>query len=414
VTDRPAKCLLIARNFPPVIGGSAVVYAQLARHGDGGIVVLSGRHDISTGRHLEGWRAHDAVCGYPIYRTAWLRPKERGARRKTVFAPLADLIRDYWTRFRVLLRVAGICLRYRIRVVCIGELISLGWLATAFRRFPGMRTICFIHGEEITTQFGFRRFARYRAKSLRDADAVIAVSSYTRDQLVELMGVPEKKIEVINNGVDLERFRPVPPSGELVQELGLFGRRVILTVSRLMQKKGIDSTLHALRDLVADHPDLIYLVVGEGEYREPLQSLAGELGLQDHVRFCGKVEGDELASYYALADFFVMPNRRMPDGDTEGFGLVFLEANACRKAVIGGRDGGVVDAVLDGETGLLVNGHSIDDIRTAIRRLLEDTSLRDRLAEQGYRRALESGWGARAEQFLALVDRLGADRDDSR
>ncbi|MBI1181928.1 MAG: glycosyltransferase [Alphaproteobacteria bacterium] len=403
MTDRPAKCLLVARNFPPVIGGSAVVYDQLAANAQGMIVVLSGRNDIETGRPLEGWGRFDAGRTYTVHRTAWLRPRERGGRR-TLLSPVAALVRDYWTRLRVALRVIGLCAQYRIRVICIGELISLGWLASLCRLIPGLHAICFVHGEEITTEFGFRRFARDRARSLRHADAVVAVSSYTRHRLQELMKVPPAKVEVINNGVDLARFRPVPYPAELAARLGAAGRRVILTVSRLMQKKGIDSTLYALPALVEEWPSLLYLVVGEGEYRTQLESIARELALDEHVVFCGAVQGEALADYYALAEFFVMPNRRMPDGDTEGFGLVFLEANACRKAVIGGRDGGVPDAVVDGETGILVNGQSIDDLRAAMRALLADDTLRDRLAEGGYRRALESGWASRARKFLALVE----------
>lgn len=382
-----------------------MVYDQLASHAGGQIVVLTGRHDIETGLELAGWRDADGNCPYPVHRIAWLRPSER-QRQPGMLSAACALLADYAIRLRVCLAMFALCLRYRIRVVCIGELISLGWIASFLRLMPKMRTICFIHGEEITTQFGYRRFARNRARSLRDTDAVVAVSSYTRDQLVALMATDPAKIEVINNGVDLERFRPVPARADLTARYALAGRRTILTVSRLMEKKGIDSTLYALAGLVGARSDLLYLIVGDGEFRAPLQSLVRELRLEDHVVFAGPVAATDLADYYALGDFFVMPNRRMPDGDTEGFGLVFLEANACRKAVIGGRDGGVVDAIVDGETGLLVNGHSIEAIRAALETLLDDTEARDRMADTGYERALRSGWASRAAQFTDLIDRL--------
>jgi phosphatidylinositol alpha-1,6-mannosyltransferase len=383
-----------------------MVYDQLASHAGGRIVVLTGRHDIETGLELPDWRALDESRAYPIARIGWLRPRE-SRRRPGPLSAGAALFADYWTRLKVTAAIIRLCLTHGIRVVCIGELISLGWIASALRLVPGMRSVCFIHGEEITTEFGYRRFARNRARSLRHADAVVAVSSYTREQLVALMGTDPAKIEVINNGVDLDRFHPVPQRADLVARYGLTGRRTILTVSRLMEKKGIDSTLYALAWLVESRPDLCYLIVGDGEFRASLESLVRELQLESHVVFTGPVRVEDLADHYALGDFFVMPNRRMADGDTEGFGLVFLEANACRKAVIGGRDGGVVDAIVDGETGLLVNGHSIEAIRAAMANLLDDPARRDRMAEAGYRRALGSGWPSRAAQFTALVDRLG-------
>jgi phosphatidylinositol alpha-1,6-mannosyltransferase len=401
VSVRPT-CLLIARNVPPVIGGSAVVYDRLAAHAGGRILVLSARNDVESGRPLPGWAETDAARPYPVERIAWLRPPESRAPP----SPLRALARDYATRLAVAAAVLRLCLRHRIRVVCVGELISLGWIATALRRVPGMRSICFVHGEEITTEFGYRRFARHRARALADADAVVAVSSFTRDRIVARMGTDPAKIEVINNGVDLDRFRPVPRRDDLVRRLGLGGGPVLLTVSRLMEKKGIDTVLRALVDVAPAHPGVRYLVVGEGEDRARLEALARDLGVAGLVAFAGAVQADELSDYYALCDVFIMPNRRMPDGDTEGFGLVFLEANACRRPVIGGRDGGVVDAVVDGETGLLVDGADPAAVRGALLRLLGDPVLRERLAEAGYRRALASGWASRAAQFMVLVERL--------
>ncbi len=106
---------------------------------------------------------------------------------------------------------------------------------------------------------------------------------------------------------------------------------------------------------------------------------------------------------YRSCTLFAMPNRTLADGDTEGYGLIFLEANACGKAVIGGRAGGAVDAIIEGETGLLVDGYDIDAIAAALRRLLGDPAYTDHLAQGGMRHARALGWDRSARKFLEAV-----------
>ncbi|MCK7579231.1 MAG: glycosyltransferase, partial [Chromatiales bacterium] len=141
--------------------------------------------------------------------------------------------------------------------------------------------------------------------------------------------------------------------------------------------------IRALPRVLEVAPNTHYLIVGEGHYRPVLERLVDDIGVRAHVTFAGKVREEELAAYYQLCDVFVMPNREMPDGDTEGFGLVFLEANACGKPVIGGRAGGAVEAVRDGENGLLVDGWSVAEVASALSRLLTDRVLNARIAARG-------------------------------
>ena len=111
--------------------------------------------------------------------------------------------------------------------------------------------------------------------------------------------------------------------------------------------------LPAIRQAV---PDVVYLIVGEGSYGDTLRKLVVDLRLEDAVIFTGAVSDAEAVEFYRTCDVYVMPNRATEDGDTEGFGLVFLEAGACGKPVIGGRAGGVPDAITHEVTGLLVEG----------------------------------------------------------
>ena len=157
-----------------------------------------------------------------------------------------------------------------------------------------------------------------------------------------------------------------------------------------MPRKGMDRVIEALPMVLEKCSDVVYLIVGgvltseDEAFRQTLMQRVRELGLGDRVLCVGQVPPDELPLYYTTCDVFVLPNRETADSHgVEGFGIVFLEANACGKPVIGGRSGGVADAVVHGETGLLVNGEDVDEIADAIITLLSDTALAQRLGGQG-------------------------------
>jgi len=149
-----------------------------------------------------------------------------------------------------------------------------------------------------------------------------------------------------------------------------------------------------------------YLILGDGELRPEVERIIAAEGLGEHVTLVGKVSDTELVDYLRLCDLFLMPNRTMEDGDTEGFGLVFREANACRKPVIGGRAGGVVEAVVENVSGLLVDGNNFDDIAVAIERILGDDALAERLSAGGLQLALDNNTASVARQFVKTCERV--------
>jgi phosphatidylinositol alpha-1,6-mannosyltransferase len=152
-------------------------------------------------------------------------------------------------------------------------------------------------------------------------------------------------------------------------------------------------------------PDTTLLIAGPGS-QERLTELAHRLGVQDHVRFLGLVERKKLLMLYAACDVFLLPGREV-EGSAEGFGIVFLEAAFAGKPVIGGRQGGVPEAVADGETGLLVDGASVVEVAGAVVRLLRDPAYAQRLGASGRRRVMEQFDGrAQRESFARIVDRL--------
>lgn len=397
------RCLLVASIFSPINGGSAVVYETLCRFAPvGSMVVFAPWRHYIDGREIEGWREHDAAAPYPVYRTELLRPPMQEPPRHR-WESLWRLLRiDLPLKVRIMRELWRIVKAHEINVVCIGELNSGSWMGVFCQRVLGCRMINYIHGEEITTETEYRFYGRQRRRYLRRSDAVVAVSRFTQKALVGLMGVPESKITLINNGVNIQRFVPAEPSSELLDRHSLHDRRVILTVGRIVPRKGLDVVIRALPRVLDAEPDAHYLIVGEGHYRPVLERLVDEFGVRAHVTFAGKVREEELAAYYQLCDVFVMPNREMPDGDTEGFGLVFLEANACGKPVIGGRAGGAVEAVRDGENGLLVDGWSVAEVAGALSRLLTDRALNARIAARGLEIARASSSCSKAEQFYSL------------
>jgi phosphatidylinositol alpha-1,6-mannosyltransferase len=250
----------------------------------------------------------------------------------------------------------------------------------------------------------WRQAAKLRVMTwtYRHADLVIANSSYTRDQLVEL-GVPPSKIALLYPGVDVERFRPGQPHGDLDAAIGLApGQRLIVSVGRLSRRKGFDQVIRALPILVRRGLDIRYVVIGIGEDWDYLHTLAQDMNVSDRVHFLGHVSPEDLPRWYNAADVVTMPNREIA-GDTEGFGMVFLEAAACGKPTVAGMAGGTGSAVIDGVTGLRVDGASTEAVAYALSRLIEDPALAAELGANGHRRALSDfSWESVAERTVGL------------
>src|SRR5262249_5045606 len=204
--------------------------------------------------------------------------------------------------------------------------------------------------------------------------------------LVQKAGASPERIEIVQPGCDIDWFRPTCPRMDLRHQfLGdRIKDKVVLSVGTLQARKGHDMVIRALPRLPQLVPGGTYLIVGEGPYRDVLEKVALELEVGDRVVFAGRVSAEELPDVYAISDVFVMPSREQTDKcDVEGFGLVFLEASACAKPVIGGRSGGVHDAIVDSVTGLLVNPRDPEDIANALAQLLRDEDLAVRLGQHG-------------------------------
>ena len=405
--DTKVRCMMIASTFPPIHGGSAVVYENLCeRMPSGSIRVLSARKNYQDNSEIEGWREHDAACTFTIDRIEFLRPL-LAPPPANIMVSLARLVfQDLPLYAKVLISAARLVKRHDINVICIGELVAGSWIGIALSKLFKCKLVVYVHGEEITTASSGRLYANRRKQYLAAADKIVAVSSFTCDALTLQMDVKPESIVLIHNGVDTDRFSPGPRDPSLIARHGLEGKKIILTVGRLIPRKGIDMTIRAMAAVVRARDDVHYLIVGDGGIRAELAQLIVAEGLGKHVTIVGKVTDQELLDYLRTCDLFVMPNRTMPDGETEGFGLVFREANACHKPVIGGRAGGAVEAVVDGKSGLLVDGTNPQEISDAILRILSDPVLVANLADYGLQLARDNDTKAVARQFLRTCERL--------
>ena len=361
------RYLALSEYYLPHKGGHVIwLHETLRRLGQSRVIT----------HRLPGQAVHQSLDGVDIQRInldrhPWLRPES-----------LAMYAR---------LTVQGLTAARRMRPAAIlaARVLPEGLAANIVAGALGVPSVVFAHGEEITcwTHRGPRSRRALTAatkrrllwRTYRHADRLIANSRFTRD-LLTAGGVDPRHIAVIHPGVDPDLYRPAPRDPTLVEQLGLAGRRVILTVGRLSRRKGQDALLGALPAIAAAIPDVVYLIAGDGDHAKVLRDLADSLGVADRVRFLREVPDDQLPAIYNLADLFAMPNRVLPDSqDVEGFGIVFLEAGACGKPVIAGRSGGVPDAVLDNQTGILVDGDDIPAIAAAAIAVLGDPDLADRL-----------------------------------
>lgn len=343
------RLLMITELFLPTKGGTAVSFDDdFRRLGGKSVHVVT----AAVPGDAEFDRDHpNTIHRLRLERSPWLRPES-----------LLMYGRLLWTS----LHLAFI---NRFAAVLAGRALPEGLIALTVGRLRGCRVMIYAHGEELT---GWGRGWKFRTMcfTLRRADHVLANSDFTRDTLISLIGVKPQRIVMTYPTVDVDRLRPGLPFDDLHASLDLAaGQRLVLSVGRLQRRKGFDQVIRALPGLVARGFDVRYAIVGIGDDREYLLGLAREQGVGDRLHLLGHVEPADLPRWYNACDLFAMPNRDI-NGDTEGFGLVFMEANACAKPVIAGRAGGTGSAVEDGLNGLRVDGEEVSAVEAGIAHLL--------------------------------------------
>jgi phosphatidyl-myo-inositol dimannoside synthase len=365
------RTLVVTNDFPPRPGGIQAFVHSLAVRQPGGSVVV----------YAPAWKgaaAFDAAQPFPVVRHPG-----------SLMLPVPSVLR----RARDLARAEG------CTTVWFGAAAPLALLAPALRRAGVERFVASTHGHE--AGWAALPVARQLLRRIgRSVDVLTYLGEYTRARLLPAVG-PRARLERLPPGVDTEVYSPDVDGTPLRRRYRLSDRPVVVCVSRLVPRKGQDTLIRALPAIRRRVPDAALLVVGGGPYLADLRRLAARTGVADHVVFTGSVPWEELPAHYAAGDVFAMPCRTRRGGlDVEGLGIVYLEASAVGRPVVAGRSGGAPDAVLEGETGHVVDGRSVDAVAEAVGGLLADP---DRAAAMGAR---GRDWVRREWRWSVLAERL--------
>jgi glycosyltransferase involved in cell wall biosynthesis len=278
-------------------------------------------------------------------------------------------------------------------------LIPQGFTGAVVHWITGLPHVATVHGSDLALIRKSAILTRICSFIIRHSDAVTVNSSYTRQLLVSLVPGSEKKIQIIPMGVDPQKF--IIEAGSCSVKKNATDR-VILNVGRLIDWKGTQYLIDAMPEVLLHIPDARLIIIGTGPEEESLRQRARELQLDDHITFLGAVSNKILIEHYHCADVFILPSIQK-SGNTEGLGVVLLEAMASGCPVIGSNVGGIPDIITDGENGFLVPERDSERLAEQIIRLLQDGDLRGMFRKNGYIKIHTSfSWDLISNQFASV------------
>lgn len=345
------KTLLITLEYPPQIGGVAHYYKNLVKH-------------LSADKITVLDNQNNQLLSWPLW-PKWL-----------------SSFRHVYKKIK----------KEKIEIILVGQILPLGTVALFFKKIFKLPYVVITHAMDVLLPQRYPRKKWLVKQILKNAQAITTVSNFTKKQLQKLIDpVQWHKIHLISPCPNVE-------ASKINYELPKTGK-IILSVGRLVKRKGFAKVIAILPELLKKFPDLSYYIIGEGEEKENLKRQAQGLP----VTFLGFVPDEELSHYYQLADVFVMPALDLPY-NVEGFGIVYIEANAFGKPVVAGKTGGVEDAIIDGQTGFLVDPRDQKMLAQAVERLLADEQLARKLGTNGFKRVKEQfQWTNQAKKLENLL-----------
>jgi phosphatidylinositol alpha-1,6-mannosyltransferase len=359
------RVLLITPDFPPSTGGIAVLMENLVSHATGWDTRV-----LTFGQ--PGDAEWDAGASVDVRRVSSTEADRRLAVALLNAAALREVV------------------AFRPDVILAGHVVAT-IAAAPLARLLRKPLVLYVHADE------FRTRAKLTARATRRADATIAVSSYTREMALAA-------------GADPERVRLIPPGVVLPAptEMERDPRPTILTVASLLsERKGHDVIARALPLVRAKVPEARWVVIGDGPLRPRVEAAIAAAGVSEAVSLLGRVDDAERDGWLDRAAVFCMPSRVPPGGlGGEGFGIVYLEAGAHGLPVVAGNVAGALDAVVDGETGILVDPTDHEAVAAALVRILADPDLASRLGTGGREDAEAHAWPRIAARVEALVDEV--------
>lgn len=295
--------------------------------------------------------------------------------------------------------------RESITTVFFGAAAPLGLLSHGLRRAGAERIVALTHGHEVwwakvwPFSWAMRRIGS-------GVDNLTYLGDFTRSQISRALTDSAANAMVkIAPGIDTDHFAPRADTQTLRAELGLSEKKVIVSVGRLVHRKGQDTLVESMPQILSQVPDAHLLFIGEGPYKDYLVKRAAELKVSDAITFIGRIQYAELPRYICVGDIFAMPSRsRLAGLEVEGLGIVYLEASACGLAVVGGKSGGAPDAVLEGETGFAVDGTSTQAVAEAVIILLKNPERASQMGARGRQWIIDEWrWEIWSKKFAQLL-----------
>jgi phosphatidylinositol alpha-1,6-mannosyltransferase len=406
------RVLLFTLEYPPFKGGVANVYENIVKYWPCGVETRHGasllQNDIFVLHNNDGRLINNKL-------------------------PFLKWLPSAWRLWRFIIKE-------KINHIIVGHILPLGIAAYIVSKFTKIKYSVILHGMDFTFALRTARKKWIAKKILGDANNIICMNSYVAELVRRLVGDNgAKKIKIVNPGAEARKAenKKTKKQDELKNKYNLENKIVLLSVGRLVKRKGFDKVIEALPKALKEAPNLIYVIAGAGPDEEYLKEIAYKgigypigypipnkhadkgayksaghpIGCptptpNKHVIFLGKITDEEKWAWLNLCDIFIMPSRTI-GGDFEGFGIVYLEANLAGKPVIAGDSGGVRDAVKNNVNGLLVNPESAEEIAEAIIKLAKDKELRRKLGERGRERAVkEFNWERQVEKIYDIITNI--------
>lgn len=284
----------------------------------------------------------------------------------------------------------------KINHILVGQILPLGTVAYIVSKITKTHYSVFLHGMDLSLAMKIPRKKRLALKILDKSENILCSNSYTASTVNDILGglkntEPNKKnvkIYTVNPGIssDLVSTISVETKSLLIKKYDLENKIILFSLGRLVKRKGFDTVIKAWPEILKSNPGLVYIIAGTGPHEKYLKELAKELN--SSVIFLGSISDGEKWTWLSLCDIFITISRDI-DGDYEGFGIVYLEANLAGKPVIAGNSGGVKDAVINNLNGILVDPENKKEITDAILSLSSDPVLREKLGGQGRERVIK-------------------------
>lgn len=356
------KTLIVTLEYPPQIGGIATYIDQMAQS-------LPSEDVIVLCPPMAGAKEFDENRPFLIIRK--------------------NLLGGLWPKWlKMYFLVKKIVKTYGVEVVHVHHVLPVGYIARRLKRKLGVPYLVFSHGTDVTKISEKKRKMKLASLVMQGAEQIIFNSNNLKTRFLEKLPKFADKSSVMYPCPDMG-FSEKPDEAviqKMKDKYALEGKKVVLTVSRMVPGKGFMHLLRLMPAVLQRVPYMVWFIVGDGPQREDIIAHLRKYNLQNSVRFIGQVPHEDLRDYYYLADIFLLLTHPYK-GVEEGLGLVFLEAAACGKPVIAGRSGGVEEAVLDEQTGIVLDvDQEPESIIESIVELMKDEDRATELGKNGQQR----------------------------